>query len=257
MSSDKFLEILKSSLTSKETKHELVSLLRDENNLELRKELALILDKSNAIIPKLGNAMYQAGFWFCSKNNSDDLGPTEFNDRKKILREKYPIFNEVFAFMEFHYQLDNGGIEQWVDNGYCTDYTTLSILAKRLGSDIFTDILEEIYYYLDHKAIRNETKGISYWRKDVNLNTDEIEEIRASRKELDKLQSDLPKDLERTFDEYLFETVGDFHETIERQGLLKNKEISYGEYIHKLDFSDEENALFVAAWFVVHPDDFA
>ena len=257
MSSDKFLEILKSSLISKESKCELVSLLRDENNLELRKELALILDKSNTIIPKLGNAMYQAGFWFCSKNNSNNLGPTEFNDRKKLLRAKCPIFSEVFAFMEFRYQLDNGGIEQWVDNGYCTDYTALSILAKRLGSDRFSDILEEIYYHLDHKAIHNETESDSYWRKVVDLNSNEIEEIRGSREELDKLQSDLPKDLERTFDEYLFETVGDFHETIERQGLLKNKEISYEEYIHELDFSDEANALFVAAWFVVHPDDMA
>lgn len=250
------IALFETSDFSSEEKINLIRMFRNENNLRLRNELLEILNKSKIAIPKLGNALYQAGFLYYTKNHSTDIDDLDAEKRQEDLCQDFSIFREVFAVMNFIYQVDNGGLAQWVDNGYCKDYPILSELSEKLNLEPLRYALEDLYYHLDHKAIKNTSRERSYWRKVRDLNSDEIEEIQCSRKELERIENQIPKHLESAFDEYLFECLGNFDAIINSYGVLSG--ISYDDYISKFDITTvNDNWKFIAAWFVAHPDDVA
>lgn len=159
------------------------------NTFSVRKHSKLIFD-----------SMYNAVHWLLTDGTPDDALVDD------LLHELPVDFRRVWAAGNFMYQVDNGGIRQWIFNKYCKEIQQIiNLIADGGCEDHIKELFEnEILYHLDHKAIakwqEEKYTSESFWRKVKNLNSEEIEEIQASREELERIEIDLSKlNIDATF----------------------------------------------------------
>jgi len=83
--------------------------------------------------------------------------------RREFLLECTPVERKAVILGNFNGQVNNGGVEQWVDNGYAADtYRDLLVILKQMNTPVALQLREKLDKFSEHVNLCVDGRGFGY-----------------------------------------------------------------------------------------------